>query len=146
MAEPIEETEAVAEVLDEEVAVERTADLAVPPDAVWDALTDPELLAEWFGPVEFDLRPGGAITVPEGEPGRTDTIGVVERLEPPHRIGFVWIAPGSDSPSSVDIVIDDDDAGGSILRTREVRLATNWERCPSWFASACAGVGAGARA
>ena len=132
MAEPTEDvTEGI-----EEVAVERTADLAVPPEAVWEALTDPELLAEWFGPVEFDLRPGGAITISDDEPDESHTIGVVERVEPARRIGFVWIAPGSETPSSVEIVIDDDGADGSILRTREVRLDTDWERRPAWFASA----------
>ena len=27
------------------------------------------------------------------------------------------------------------DDGGSIVRTREVRLATDWDRRPEWFAS-----------
>jgi uncharacterized protein YndB with AHSA1/START domain len=128
MAEPIEDVS--------ELAVERTADLAAPPDAVWEAITDPELLAEWFGPLEFDLSPGGAITTSTtSDAGETETIGVVERVEPPYRIGFVWVAPGSESPSSVEIFIDDDDAGGSILRTREVRLGTDWDRRPPWFSS-----------
>ena len=116
-----------------ELVVERSADLAAPPDAVWEAITDPDLLAEWFGPVDFDLSPGGAITT--ADDGETETIGVVERVEAPHRIGFVWIAPGSESPSSVEIVIDDDDRGGSTLRTREVRLGTDWDRRPAWFSS-----------
>jgi uncharacterized protein YndB with AHSA1/START domain len=125
MAEPIEDVN--------EVAVERTAELAAPADAVWDAITDPELLSEWFGPLEFDLSPGGAITTSDA--GETETIGVVESVDRPHRIGFVWVAPGSESPSSVEIVIDDDERGGSILRTREVRLGTDWERRPAWFSS-----------
>ncbi|MDQ1534506.1 MAG: hypothetical protein QOF28_2267 [Actinomycetota bacterium] len=125
MAEPIEDVN--------ELAVERTAELAAPPEAVWDAITDPELLAEWFGPLEFDLSPGGVITTSDA--GETETIGVVEGVDPPHRIGFVWVAPGSESPSSVEIVIDDDERGGSILRTREVRLETDWERRPAWFPS-----------
>jgi uncharacterized protein YndB with AHSA1/START domain len=141
MAEPMED---VTHETDHEIAVERAAELAVPADAVWDALTDPELLAEWFGPVEFDLRPGGAVTIAEpGDSGTDRTIGVVETVEPPHRIGFVWVAPGSEAPSSVEIAIDDDDADGSILRTREVRLGTDWDRRPAWFAPsarACAGA------
>ena len=116
-----------------DLVVERSAEFAVPPDAVWDAITDPDLLAEWFGPFEFDLSPGGAITTSEA--GEIETIGVVERVDPPHRIGFVWVAPGSESPSSVEIVIDDDERGGSTLRTREVRLGTDWERRPAWFSS-----------
>jgi uncharacterized protein YndB with AHSA1/START domain len=125
MAEPTEEVS--------ELVVERTADLAAPADAVWDAITDPDLLADWFGEIEFDLSEGGAITTAGA--GEIETIGVVERVEAPHRIGFVWIAPGSESPSSVEIVIDRNDCGGSTLRTREVRLGTDWERRPAWFPS-----------
>jgi uncharacterized protein YndB with AHSA1/START domain len=122
---------------DGEIAVERTAELAAPPDAVWEAITDPDVLAEWFGPVELELRPGGAVTIPDA--GETRTIGVVERVEPPNRIGFVWIAPGSETPSAVELVIDGDGSGGSILHTREVRLGTDWDRRPAWFApDACA--------
>jgi uncharacterized protein YndB with AHSA1/START domain len=145
MTEPMEPTEAVTGSSDapteEGPAVERVAELGVPAGAVWEAITDPELLGEWFGPVDIDLRPGGPITT--SEPGETHTIGVVEDVEPPRRIAFVWLAPGSGSPSSVELVIEDDGVGGSILRTREVRLSTNWERRPAWFSStARARVGA----
>ena len=38
-------------------------DLRHPPEKVWRALTDPELLAEWLLPVVgFELRPGAAFT------------------------------------------------------------------------------------
>ena len=40
--------------------VERELVLDAPPDEVWDALTEPSRLAEWFAnDVELDLRPGG---------------------------------------------------------------------------------------
>jgi uncharacterized protein YndB with AHSA1/START domain len=129
MTEPTQDPTAGAE---EASAVERTAEFGVPADALWDAITDPDLLAEWFGPVEIDLRPGGAITISEA--GESQTIGVVDDVEPSRQIAFIWLAPGSDSPSSVELVIEDDDAGGSILRTREVRLGTHWDRRPAWFA------------
>jgi uncharacterized protein YndB with AHSA1/START domain len=133
MAEPTEDVTGESGDTLEAVVVERSAEFGVPADAVWDAITDPDLLAEWFGPVDIDLRPGGAITEPE--PGEPRTIGVVEAVDPPRRIGFVWVAPGTESPSSVDIVIDDGDDGGSIVRTREVRLGTDWDRRPAWFPS-----------
>jgi uncharacterized protein YndB with AHSA1/START domain len=133
MAEPTEGATEESGDTHEGAAVERSAEFKVPADAVWEAITDPELLAEWFGPVEIDLRPGGVIT--DAEPAERQTIGVVEVVDPPRRIGFVWLAPGSASPSSVEIVIDDGDDGGSIVRTREVRLATDWDRRPAWFAS-----------
>jgi uncharacterized protein YndB with AHSA1/START domain len=122
--------------------VERVEEFGVSPDVLWEAMTDPDLLEEWFGPVEFDVVPGGAITAP-GEPER-ERIGVVETVEPAHRIGFVWIAPGTDSPSSVELVIEGDD-DRSILRVREVRIEPRWDARPAWFASSARGC-AGARA
>jgi uncharacterized protein YndB with AHSA1/START domain len=130
-----------------EHVVERTERFEAAPDALWEAITDPDLIAEWFGPVEIDLTPGGAITAiePDG-PGAPETIGVVETVEPPHRIGFVWVAPGSSAPSSVELEIDPgDDECGSILHVREVRIEPRWDERPAWFTStprACAGAGA----
>jgi uncharacterized protein YndB with AHSA1/START domain len=117
--------------------VERREHFPVPPEVLWEAVTDPELLAEWFGPVELDLQPGGAITDGGAGDGGTTTIGVVETVEPPHRIGFVWVAPGSEAPSSVELEIEADDSSdddGSILHVREVRLEPRCEPRPAWFA------------
>jgi uncharacterized protein YndB with AHSA1/START domain len=127
----------------EDVAVERVERFPVSPDALWEAITDPELLEEWFGPVGIDLSPGGTITADES--GEARPIGVVETVEAPRRIGFVWLAPGMDSPSSVELVIDDDDAAadGSILRVRETMIEPHWESRPAWFTStprACSGA------
>jgi uncharacterized protein YndB with AHSA1/START domain len=42
------------------VEVTREIVFPVPPDEVWEALTEPEQLEEWFAnDVELDLRPGG---------------------------------------------------------------------------------------
>lgn len=140
MAEP---TEDVTRPTETAPAVERTERFGVAPETLWDAITDPELLAEWFGPVEIDLEPGGVITRSEpGGDGATLPIGVVETVEPPRRIGFVWVAPGSESPSSVELVIEPDD-DGSVLRVREELVRASWESRPSWFPSApraCAGA------
>lgn len=122
----------------EAVAVERVEEFGVTPDALWDAITDPALIEEWFGAIDIDFAPGGAITDTE----RGTTIGVVETFEPPNRIGFVWVAPGADDPSAVELVVEGDD-DGSILHVREVRLEPRWDVRPAWFApSARAGAGA----
>ena len=40
--------------------IRREIVLPAPREDVWDALTDPDRLAEWFAnDVDFDLRPGG---------------------------------------------------------------------------------------
>jgi len=59
------------------------------PEVVWDALTDPGELAEWFGAeAEIDLRAGGAVRFrwPDG----TERRGVVIDVDPPHRLTFRW--------------------------------------------------------
>jgi uncharacterized protein YndB with AHSA1/START domain len=53
-------------------------------DDLWGALTDPDRLAQWYGEVEGDLRPGGEfnLRIALGGP-RT---GQVEACEPPQRL------------------------------------------------------------
>ena len=59
------------------------------PQVVWDALTDPGELAEWFGAeAEIDLRAGG--TVRFRWPDGTERRGVVIDVDPPHRLTFRW--------------------------------------------------------
>jgi uncharacterized protein YndB with AHSA1/START domain len=118
----------------EDVTVERVERFEVSPETLWDAITDPALLEEWFGPVDFDFAPGGAITEPDAN-GRPQTIGVVETVDEPRRIGFVWMAPGSEMPSSVDLLIDDEGRDGSVLHVRETLIQPQWEQRPAWFAS-----------
>ena len=60
--------------------VERTVELPVDPDAVWEALTDDELLAEWLGDdASLEPVPGGGVSVSEEDGPRR---GVVEEAEP----------------------------------------------------------------
>ena len=72
--------------------IERTIDLAQPPQRVWEALTSAAGLGAWFGHrATVDLRPGGTADV-EWETGdgwkkETLTIAVVE---PPARFAWTW--------------------------------------------------------
>jgi uncharacterized protein YndB with AHSA1/START domain len=51
--------------------VERTVQFDADAAEVWDALTDAELLEEWFeGEIDLDLRPGGALHVTVGDDHR----------------------------------------------------------------------------
>jgi uncharacterized protein YndB with AHSA1/START domain len=71
--------------------IERTIELAQPPERVWQALTSAEGLGGWFGDrATVDLRPGGMAYI---EWDNTDdfkatlTISVVER---PTRFAWTW--------------------------------------------------------
>ncbi len=70
--------------------IERTLELAHPPEAVWAALTTAEGLAAWFGnEAGIDLRPGGTAWMKwTGEGFAADMR--VERVEEPAVFGFTW--------------------------------------------------------
>ncbi|HUK69311.1 MAG TPA: SRPBCC domain-containing protein [Streptosporangiaceae bacterium] len=73
--------------------IERSVELAHPPDTVWAALTTAEGLSAWFGDkATIDPRPGGA-----GRMMFASGVGVdmrVERVEEPRVFGFTWQIPG----------------------------------------------------
>ena len=75
--------------------------IPAPPERVFEYWTEPELVAKWFGPGDFDvpssdldLRPGGkwrtTIRSPEGE--LRTVSGVYNTIDPPHRLVFTWAA------------------------------------------------------
>jgi uncharacterized protein YndB with AHSA1/START domain len=69
--------------------IERTIELAQPPDQVWAALTTAEGLGTWFGnEAAIDLRPGGSALMSWAD-GTTVEMRV-ERVEEPTVFGFTW--------------------------------------------------------
>ena len=69
------------------------------PQRVFEAWTDPAVLARWWGPEtyktpepEMDVRPGGAWrTVMTGPAGERHTVsGVYREIEPHHRLVMTW--------------------------------------------------------
>jgi uncharacterized protein YndB with AHSA1/START domain len=73
--------------------IERTVQLAQPPERVWAALTTAEGLGTWFGHrAEIDLRVGGQVKL-TWDSGDTATL-TIERLEPPRVFGYTWPVHG----------------------------------------------------
>jgi len=74
--------------------IRREIVLPAPRTEVWDALTDPERLADWFAnEVELELRPGGPATFRWGNgEERRATVTEVEEEE---RLAFTWDDEGS---------------------------------------------------
>jgi uncharacterized protein YndB with AHSA1/START domain len=69
--------------------IERTMELAHPPEQVWAALTTAEGLGAWFGDeATIDLRPGGAARMTWA--GGYTVEMRVERVEEPSVFGFTW--------------------------------------------------------
>ena len=70
--------------------IERTVEVAHPPQKVWAALTTAEGLSAGFGnEATIDLRPGGAARMRWSEEGFTAEMRV-ERVEEPTVFGFTW--------------------------------------------------------
>jgi uncharacterized protein YndB with AHSA1/START domain len=70
--------------------IERTVELAHPPERVWVALTTAEGLGGWFGDeAAIDLRPGGVAWMRWSGEGFTARMRV-ERVEEPVVFGFTW--------------------------------------------------------
>jgi uncharacterized protein YndB with AHSA1/START domain len=94
--------------------VEVTREIVFPtsPDEVWQALTDPEQLEQWFAnDVELDPRPGGAgvFRWDDGEERRATVVVA----EPRERLVFDW-----DDEGEVEFVVEEIEEG-TRLRVRE---------------------------
>ena len=86
------------------VELEFVRTYAAPRQLVWDAWTDPDQMAQWWGPrgintprksIELDLRPGGRIAfdmVDDSTGARYPNSGTILEVEPPARL--VWSDDG----------------------------------------------------
>ena len=109
------------------VRVERRYDHPI--ERVWQAVTSPEGLAQWFPHgVVFELEPGG--TARFGEEGEEPMEGRVLEVREPRRLVFTWdtdqltfdLSPDGDGTVFV-LTHEFDDLGGA------ASFATGWEQC-----------------
>jgi len=123
--------------------VRRNVELDVSAAELWDLVSDPERLAEWFGDtVDIDLQPGGT--------GAITDDGVlkfvhVDRVDSGRQLSFSWWEP--DRPEHTAQVVFDiapTPAGGSRLEITETLTATSLSlasveaRQLQWEARVCA--------
>src|SRR5690242_17217853 len=94
------------------IEVEREIVVPEPPDEVWEALTEPERLEEWFATeAELDARPGGegVFRWGNGEVRRA----IVREVEAESRLVLDWEDGG-------EVVVELDEApGGTLVRVVE---------------------------
>jgi uncharacterized protein YndB with AHSA1/START domain len=77
--------------------ITRTIDINAPADKVWAALTEPDLIAEWFGDTcEFDATPGGTGLFGWKEHGQFRV--VVERVDRPKTLVYRWARESGADP------------------------------------------------
>src|SRR5207249_2883290 len=74
-------------------------EIDAPPESVFDAMTDPAQLAEWWGSPEtyrthdwkVDLRPGGTWSCQATSPGGAGTVhGVYIAVDRPRVLAYTW--------------------------------------------------------
>ena len=98
---------------------------------VWEALTEPERLEDWFAnEVEVDLQPGGDVSFrwSNGEERRA----TVTEVEPERRLAFEW-----DDEGEVEFTLDDDVDGTRLV---VVESSPAWSTALDLQASAFARV------
>jgi uncharacterized protein YndB with AHSA1/START domain len=116
-----------------------TRTLPAPRSAVWEAMTDPDQLAKWWGPkdfsspsIDFDPRVGGryriAMQPPDGEPFFLH--GEFREVEPPTRLtySFVWEPPDPDDRETVVTVVLQDRDGRAEVSLDQGEFATEERR------------------
>ena len=96
--------------------IQREIFLPAPRETVWDALTDPRRLEDWFAnDVELDLRPGGGATFRWSN--SDERRATLTEVEPEERLAFEW-----DDEGEVEFTLEDD-ADGTRLTVVETSPA-----------------------
>jgi uncharacterized protein YndB with AHSA1/START domain len=82
-------------------------DLQHPPEKVWRALTDPELLAQWLLPaIGFDLELGSTFRFEtQPQPGWDGVVNCqILESQPPHTLSYKWTVPFLDTVVTFTLV------------------------------------------
>ena len=93
------------------------------PGEVWEALTDPGRLEEWFAnDVEFDLEQGGVFRWDDGEVRRA----VVEEVEPERRLALRWWDPAMPDEGEVTFTLEEVEEGTRLVVTETAPCEWAW--------------------
>src|SRR4029078_12704921 len=85
--------------MSDEGTVEREITVPVDPERAWELVTEPEHLERWFAErSELHPPPGAPVRVVGDDGGERH--GVVEEVDAPRRLRFVWYAPPDGAPST----------------------------------------------
>ena len=94
-----------------------------PPEEVWEALTDPGRLEEWFAnDVEFDLERGGTFRWNDGEIRHA----LVEEVEAERRLAIRWWDPAGPDESEVTFTLVAVPTGTRLIVTESASCDWAW--------------------
>ena len=119
----------------EGLQIEREVLIDAPVEVVWETITEPEQIAQWFAErVELDLAPGGrGVLVFERDTGETIAPLVVVQVSPPDLFSFRWGHPEGEEPTVgnsclVEFSLRPAAGGRTRLRVSETGLdRTDWD-------------------
>lgn len=122
--------------MNETGTIERSIEIDASPETVFEVITSPVLLTEWW-PDEalFEPKPGASGQIVFGDRSAGDAsipnITIVE-VEPPKRFTFRWLSPDDEAAhehNSLFVVFELDDLGGrTLLRMTETGFREQgWE-------------------
>jgi uncharacterized protein YndB with AHSA1/START domain len=105
--------------------------IKAPPARVWAAITQPDLMLQWWGPdagptlsVVADVRPGGRFSVVfrllNGE--EHNPTGIYQQVVPEKLLVFTWDLPGAPEPQSLVTFRLEPFDGGTVLTLTHERL------------------------
>ncbi len=117
--------------------VTRSVVVPAPVEDVWDALTDPDRLEDWFADeIDADEIEPDAEVVFRWHEGDEERRAVIEDVEAPRRLAFRWAARGDES--RVVFELDDEAAGTrvTVVETGEIEASASWAPRMSSLASA----------
>ena len=95
------------------VRVEFRRRYPTPPDDLWDALTEPDRVRRWLGPLYGDLHVGGRYELRMGEDvpdSEHSSSGEILECDPPRRLAVSWEFPG-EPITRVDVWVAPDGDG-----------------------------------
>jgi uncharacterized protein YndB with AHSA1/START domain len=84
--------------------------IKAPPTRVWAAITQPELMIQWWSPdagptlsIEADVRPGGRFSVVFRlmDGSEHNPTGIYREVVPEEKLVFTWDLPGAREPESL---------------------------------------------
>lgn len=109
--------------------IERVIQINAPIEVVWDVVTNPKHIVNWFADeATIDLRPGGAGTLNFREYNNLAPLHV-ETVDPPNLYSYRWSQPEGEEPTAensmlVEFVLSEEQ-GVTTLRLIESGFATN---------------------
>lgn len=114
--------------------VSASRNFATSPEDLWEAITEPERLARWFGVVSGDLRLGGSFQIKDNAKGE------ITVCKPPETLAVTWQMFGD--TSWVHARLSPSPDGGTRLEIEHILSRRLFDRLYwSWYGAGATGIG-----